>query len=98
MRLLLATFVLAAPAFAVAQDPIPQDLLAEHNRSCVSECMENRERAYCVQACDCVTAEMRDHWTVEDYERRAAGLSGDEAATVREELNQMAAYCTRQAE
>lgn len=98
MRQLLATFILAAPALAMAQDPIPEGVLAEQNRSCVSECMEDRERAYCVRACDCVTAEMRDHWTVQDYERRAVGLSGDQAPTVRDELTQMAAYCMRQAQ
>ena len=100
MRLLPVTLILAmpflSPNFAAAQDPIPEGVLQEHTRACVSECMQNRERAFCVQTCDCVTAEMRDNWNAQDYEERVAGLQGQQSPKVRDELRQMTAYCARQ--
>ena len=100
MRLLLASLILAAPAvspgLAVAQDPIPEGVLQEHTRACVSECMQNRERDFCIRTCDCVATEMRDNWTVQDYQEREAGLQGQQSPRVRDELRQMTAYCARQ--
>ena len=100
MRLLIATLVLAMPAMSpslvAAQDPIPEGVLQEHARACVSQCMENRERAFCVQTCDCVAAEMRDNWTMQEYRQREAGLQGQQSPQVRDELRQMTAYCAGQ--
>lgn len=97
MRLLIATLVLAMPAMsptlAAAQEPIPEGILQEHMRACVSECSQNREREFCIQTCNCVTAEMRDNWTVMDYQEREAGLQGEMSSRVKDELRQMTAYC-----
>lgn len=100
MRLLLASLVLAMPALspgfvAAQQDPIPEGVLQEHTRACVSQCMENRERDFCIRTCDCVAGEMRNHWTADEYRQREAGLSGQQSPQVQEELRQMSAYCAR---
>lgn len=97
MRLLLATLTLAVPALAAAQDRIPEDVLAEQNRSCVAECAETRDQAFCVATCDCVSREIGENWTLEEYEDRAARLGAEDTA-VRDELNQIAAYCMQEAE
>lgn len=96
MKLLLATLTLALPALAAAQDRIPDDVLAEQNRSCVAECSQSREQAFCVATCDCVSREIGENWTHAEYEDRAARLAAEDGA-VRDELNQIAAYCMQEA-
>lgn len=97
MRLLLASLALALPGLALAQEPIPQSMLAEHTRSCVAECTQARDEAVCRQVCDCVTREIGDNWTRQEFEDRAARLSGEGGGDVRDELGQIAAYCMQQA-
>lgn len=97
MRLLLATLALSLPGLALAQDTIPEEMLAEHNRSCVAQCAQSRDEAFCQRTCDCVTGEIGANWTRQEYEERANRLSGEGGGGVRDELTQIAAYCMQQA-
>ena len=101
MRLLLASVILAAPAFAMqapatAQEPIPERTLRNQQQACVSECQKDRQQAYCTEVCSCVTDELRQHFTAAEFKARTARLSENaEDPDVNREMEQIAAYCAQ---
>lgn len=90
---MLAAAVLFLPAAASAQD-ISARTLQEHNIACVQKCNENKPPRFCQQVCECVTTDMSENWTAQDYRARSEALQksvGD--PTVETEFSEMAKAC-----
>lgn len=94
MRVLVVAIVTMLPTMAIAQDRIPDNLLRQHNESCVAKCSESRSYAFCAETCACMVGEMERHWTAKDFQDRSKKLSkSDDDRTVQKELGRIADYC-----
>ena len=92
--LLTAVVMTLLTATAMAQERIPDNLLREHNESCVAKCAETRSYAFCAETCACMSGEMKRHWTTDDYATRSSKISKESNdRTLRDELSRMANYC-----
>lgn len=96
MKMLLTALLVALPAVAMAQNRIPDNVLREHNESCLAKCTETRSYAFCAETCTCMTGEMKRHWTVKDYQARSMKLFKNmDDRTLRNELGRMASHCAK---
>lgn len=101
MRLLvvlaLAFGPLLTPATVHAAN-LSDEALGGHRSSCVRSCAQNHSRAMCEKACDCISGEMKRHWTQERFNKYAATLKKNpKDRTTSPMVQQLAAYCFQKA-
>ena len=99
MRAFIVAIVLLIPfsTLHAAEDPIPQAVLEEYNRSCIAQCQANdKSWTYCNRTCGCMTEEISRNWTKSEYAQRSAVMAKDEKAdAMRQEMSRLARHCAR---
>jgi hypothetical protein len=81
------------PAVALA-DPIPQQTLNQHRDACVAKCESSEATASCLQVCDCITQNISENWTLEDFQMRHDRVSANsQDPQVNQEYREMGQRC-----
>lgn len=99
MRLILALALLIVPAIGLGSAnaaPLSDKTLGDYRSSCMKSCTAKQDRAVCQRACNCMSSEMKQHWTQENFNSYAAQLKQKDEQT-NKMVQQLAAYCYRKA-